>query len=140
MKLLPYLSFNGNCREAIAFYEKVFKVKAEACTWGDMPKFDPGAEVPKGKEKFIMHACMKCSDGIEFQLADCEDTGKNVGTNVCLQLTYKTAAECKSIYEALKVGGKVLCELAPAFYAPLYSELVDKFGVRWSVMQDGPVK
>jgi len=135
MKLLPYLNFNGNCSKAIAFYEKVFGVKAECCTWADIVKFDPKAEVPKGKEMLIMHACMKTANGIEFQLADCEDNGKNVGTNICLQLTYKSAEEVKAVYEALRSGGKVLCKLAPAFYAPLYSELIDKFGIRWSVMQ-----
>ena len=135
MKLLPYLSFNGNCRDAIAFYEKAFNVKAEACTWGDITKFDPNAVVPKGKEKWIMHACINVSDGIHFQLADCDEQGKNIGTNICLQLTYKTADEVKAVYNALKAGGKVLCELAPAFYAPLYGELVDRFGIRWSVMQ-----
>ena len=29
MKVSPYLSFNGNCAEAAAFYEEAFNVKAE---------------------------------------------------------------------------------------------------------------
>ena len=140
MKLLPYLNFNGNCAKAIAFYEKVFNAKTESCFWGDIGKFDPKMQCPKGKEKLVMHACMNIADGVTFQLADCEDTGKDVGTNICLQLTYKTANECKSVYEALKVGGKVLCKLAPTFYAPLYADLIDKFGIRWSIIQDNPAQ
>ena len=136
MKLLPYLSFNGNCAQAIAFYEKVFGVKAESCTWGDMPKFDPNAVVPTGKEKWIMHASMKVFDGFDLQLSDCDEMGKTTGTNVCLQLTYKTAEQCKAVYKALSAGAKILCALAPAFYAPMYGELIDKFGIRWSVMQE----
>lgn len=139
MKLLPYLNFNGNCAKAIAFYEKVFNAKAESCTWADITKFDPKAEVPKGKEKWIMHSCMKIADGIEFQLADCDQGAANPGTNICLQLTYKTAEQVTAVYQAIKGGGKVICKLAPAFYAPLYGEIVDKFGIRWAVMQDNEV-
>jgi len=140
MKLQPYINFNGNAVDAIAFYEKAIGLKADACTWGDITKFDPNAEVPKGKEKWIMHACMDAADGTKFQLADCDEGAKNPGTNICLQLTYKTAGEVTAVYNALKDGGTILCELAPAFYAPLYSELIDKFGIRWSVMQDNPAQ
>lgn len=135
MKLLPYINFNGNCAKAIAFYEKVFNAKAEGtCFYKDMAQFDPKMEIPQGKEKWIMHSGMKIADGVEIQLADCADMGPNVGTNICLQLTCEKAEEVTSTYNALKAGGKVLCKLMKTFYAPLYGEVVDKFGIRWSVM------
>lgn len=135
MKLLPYINFNGNCIKAIAFYEKVFQAKAEGtCFYQDMKQFDPKAEVPKNQEKWVMHSSLKIADGLEIQLSDCADMGPKVGTNICLQLTYENAEEVKAIYNALKTGGTVLCKLSPAFYAPLYGEVVDKFGIRWSIM------
>ncbi|MCL2062081.1 MAG: VOC family protein [Firmicutes bacterium] len=138
MKLLPYLNFNGTCKEAIVFYEKVFNAKAEILLYEDMPKFDKSMPVPKGKEKWVMHANMNLPDGVMIQFADCEDNAKVMSTNICLQLTFKTADEIKEIYAALKDDGKILCECQPTFYAPLYAEVVDKFGVRWSIMQESP--
>lgn len=124
MKLVPYLNFNGNCKDAIAFYETVFKAKAEFALYEDMAKFDASMPIPKGKEKWVMHGVIKLSDGVELQLADDENNAKNMATNICLQLTYKTADEVKAIYAALKTGGKILCDCQPTFYAPLYAELV----------------
>lgn len=135
MKLVPYINFNGNCTKAIAFYEKVFNVKAEGtCSYKDIAQFDPKAVITKGQEKWIMHSGMKIANGVEIQLADCADNGSNVGTNICLQLTYEKADEATVIYNALKAGGKVLYKLQKVFYAPLYGEVVDKFGIRWSIM------
>jgi len=37
MKISPYVSFNGNCAEAVAFYEKAFNVKAEVMRYSDAP-------------------------------------------------------------------------------------------------------
>ncbi|MCL2110191.1 VOC family protein [Microgenomates group bacterium] len=136
MNLLPYLNFNGNCADAIAFYEKVFNAKAEIVLQEDAVKFDASYTVPKGKEKWIMHANMNLDDGNMIQFADCEDNAKNMGTNICLQLTYKTEEEVKAVYDVLKSGGRIICEMQPTFYAPQYAELIDKFGIRWSIMQN----
>lgn len=135
MKIVPYLNFNGNCAKAIAFYEKIFGVKAETCFYKDISQFDPTFKVKKGQENWVMHSCMKIAAGVEIQFADCEDNGKNVGTNICLQLTYETAEQVLSVFKSIKACGKIICDAAPTFYAPLYAELVDKFGIRWSIMQ-----
>jgi uncharacterized glyoxalase superfamily protein PhnB len=39
MKLTPYLNFNGNCAQAIEFYEKVFGAKADKILYKDAAKF-----------------------------------------------------------------------------------------------------
>ena len=136
MKLLPYLNFNGNCAQAIAFYEKAFGAKAMVLCYKDALKYDPTCKIDKGKEKWVMHANMNLTDGEMIQFADCEENGKAVGTNICLQLTYNTADEVRLIFNALKSGGRIICDAQPTFYSPMYAELVDKFGIRWSIMQE----
>lgn len=38
MKIGPYINFPGNCREAVAFYKKVFKAEEpQIMTYGEMP-------------------------------------------------------------------------------------------------------
>ena len=140
MKLLPYLYFNGNCAQAIAFYEKVFGTKAEVMTYKDAKRFDPNFKAEKGRENWVIHACMKIADGVEIQLADCDENGKNIGTNICLQLSVTTADEVKATYSTLKEGGKNIHDPQPTFYSPMFSELIDKFGIHWCVMQEMPAK
>lgn len=137
MKIVPYLNFDGNCAEAIAFYEKVFGEKAMILYYKDTAKFDPSFVIEKGKENWVMHANVNLPDGEMIQFADCADNGKAVGTNICLQLNYKTGEEVKAAYAALKDGAKkILCDAQPTFYSPMYAELVDKFGIRWSIIQE----
>jgi PhnB protein len=47
MKIKPYLHFNGNCAEAIEFYEKAFGVKAHVLRYIDTPPSE-GYQPPPG--------------------------------------------------------------------------------------------
>lgn len=136
MKIIPYLNFNGNCAEAVSFYEKVFAAKARVLFYKDTAQFDPSFKIEKGKENWVMHANMNLPDGEMLQFADCDVNGKAAGTNICIQVGYKTADEVKATYAALKDGAKIICDAQPTFYSPMYAELVDKFGIRWSIIQD----
>ena len=47
MKIRPYLTFNGNCQDAVDLYGKAFGVEAKIMRFGDMPKFP----APLGEEQ-----------------------------------------------------------------------------------------
>jgi PhnB protein len=87
-------------------------------------------------EGWVMHACMNISDNVGLQFADCDVNGRDTGTNICLQLTYDNADDVKNIFNVLKKEGRTICDAQPTFYSPMYAEVVDKFGVRWSIMQE----
>lgn len=57
MAVEVYLIFNGNCREAVTFYEQVFNTdKAEIMTFGDSPS-DPSYPLPEeAKISLCTHA------------------------------------------------------------------------------------
>ena len=134
-RVQPHIAFNGNCKAAIKFYETVFKTKAQIFLYKDCPP-DPNWPIPPGREEWVMQACMEVSEGLKLQFCDCPDQGPNAGTNICLQLTYGSPKEITAVYNALKTGGKELCPLGKQFWAELYGELIDQFGIRWSVMSD----
>ena len=134
-RISPHIAFNGNCAEAIKFYETAFKTTAQVFFYKDSPP-DPNWPIPPGKENWVMQAALDVFKGFKLQLCDCSDQGSNPGTNICLQLTYQRADEITEIYNALSDGGKILCPLGKQFWADLYGEFVDKFGIRWSVMSE----
>ena len=55
MKISPYLSFNGNCAEAVAFYERAFGVKAEVMYYKEAPP-EEDYQFTKETENYVMHA------------------------------------------------------------------------------------
>jgi PhnB protein len=130
MQMSVHLNFQGNCAEAFAFYEQVFKTnKLFQMKYGDAPE---GAPVPPDWKDKIMHASIPLGDG---RLMGCDvPPGKSTplgGFQVCAES--KDEAGVKRIYESLKEGGSVQMPLGPAFWSPLFGMCTDKFGVAWMV-------
>jgi PhnB protein len=130
-ELHAYLSFDGDCAEAMSFYAEVLGARLEALiTYADVPG---AAALPSADARRIMHAYLVHP---EFSLM-AGDTPPGVpyhGVNgVMLTLTYATAAEGRRVFAALGKGGKVTMPLDETFWADSFGMLVDRFGVPWGV-------
>jgi PhnB protein len=130
---IPYLSFNGNCVEAIRFYEKVLHGDVKALmTWGDAPAGEM-PPVPESARHLIMHSELVMKDGA-LMAADCPPGMPYEGMKgVMLALTYPTVGEATSIFNALAEGGKITMPLAPTFWAKTFGMVTDQFGVSWGI-------
>ena len=50
-----YISFNGNCREAVEFYAQVFETaKPNIMTFGETPP-NPEFPLPESAKKLVIH-------------------------------------------------------------------------------------
>jgi PhnB protein len=133
MKLSPYISFNGNCAEAVAFYEKAFMTKADITRYKDAPP-SSDYQSPPGTENFIMHAQFDIEEGVTVMLCD-YPPGESVaiGTNVALMAEFSNVTAATTVFNALKEGGKVDMELQETFWSKLFGSLTDKFGIIWNI-------
>lgn len=127
--LTPYLFFNGNCREAMNFYQSCFGGNLEVMTNADAPK----DACPNGMELIpeqIMHACLTHSD---FMLmASDNPTGKsNVGDNISLSINCTSIQQTEKLFKALSAGGKSTMPLADTFWGSHFGMLTDKYGFHW---------
>ena len=131
MTLTPYLSFNGNCEEAMKFYQ--------SCLGGDLDVQkvggSPAAEHMSGKEDQVMHSMLK-SGAIVLMASDMIMEGEATpGTNVTLTLNGGSLTELKEMFEKLSEGGKVRQPLQATFFGT-YGDLKDKYGVLWAFQSD----
>lgn len=137
--LTPYLSFNGNTREAFAFYEKALGAKIETMmSYADMPaSANPGEGCDGGSapsEDSIMHGCLALPGGAMLFAGDTPPGMPYEGVKgVMLALQYDTIDKAHSAFHALSQGGQVTMPLAPAFWAKTFGMLTDRFGVSWAV-------
>lgn len=54
-----------------------------------------------------------------------------------MTLNCDSIAQAEEVYAKLTEGAqKIECELAEAFFAKRYAEVVDRFGVLWAIMYD----
>ena len=140
--LTPYLSFDGNTREAFAFYERALSAKIQTMmSYADMPSSAGSATpaegcgeagVPSGDG--IMHACLVLPGGAMLFAGDTPPGMRHEGIQgVMLALQYDSVDPANSAFHELSQGGQVTMPLAPAFWAETFGMLTDRFGVSWAV-------
>ncbi|MEH7239146.1 VOC family protein [Bacillus sp. JJ1562] len=136
MSVDVYLVFNGNCREAVEFYAKVFNCETpKIMTFGQSPQ-SPEYQLPEEAKDLVMHSRLNI-DGSNVMFSD-NFPGQpyTVGDNVTLALISKNVNDLKSWYEQLKDGGTVVMELQETFWSKLYGQVTDKFGIQWQINYD----
>jgi len=133
MKASPYLIFNGNCEDAIRFYEKAFSTKANYCKYKDTP---PNEHYPikPGTEEFVMHGILPIGNSAIYLADTTPDQPATFGNGSFACVELDNAEAVKAAFEVLKEGGKVFCEAQETFWNRCYVELEDKFGLKWSIM------
>jgi PhnB protein len=126
MQFIPYLDFDGQCREAFDFYAKVFNGKVSRFTFGESPM---AADVPPTSHGRIMHSELKSETAV-FMGADGPHGTSNRG---CVNIQVDTIADAERIFAALSEGASVQMPLAETFWAQRFGMLTDRFGKAWMV-------
>jgi PhnB protein len=112
-----YLTFNGNCRDAVRFYEQTLGANVELMmTHGESPM---AAQAPADFKDQIMHSSLR--------------TPYNGMHGFTLSLNYESTAEGEKIFNALAAGGKVVMPYQETFWVERWGACVDKFGTPWMV-------
>jgi len=129
---IPYLSFNGNCEQAMRFYETALRGKLEKLVRNaDTPW---AYDVPEEQRPLIVHACLNLDGNGQLFAGDCCQRQPYEGMKgVSLALTYDSVEEATRIFNALAAEGNVTMPLQPAFWAKIWGMLVDRFGTTWII-------
>jgi PhnB protein len=129
---IAYLGFDGNCAEAMRFYEKALGGKLEILMSGaDSPM---AAQIPKEVAHRILHARLALEGGGYLYAGDAPGHVPYQGIQgVSITLNYDSVAEAQKVFNRLADGGKVTMAMAPSFWARSFGMLVDKFGTPWIV-------
>ena len=131
MPVLTYLSFNGNCREALDFYRSVFGGEYVIIqTFGDGP---PDMGVPESDRDKIMHATLTVGDGVIMGSDMPSNFGPPpvVGSNFSLSYPTQSREETDELFAKMSEGGKVTMPLQDMFWGSYFGACTDKFGINW---------
>jgi PhnB protein len=127
-RLNPYISFDGNAREALEFYKDAF---------GGTLSMNTFAEFGQADEPFadkIMHGQLETSSGFTLMGADTPPgTEYNPGDNVAVSLSGEDEAELRGYWDKLSAGGTVTVPLEKQMWGDLFGMCVDRFGIGWLV-------
>lgn len=129
----PYLSFTGNCREAMAFYQKCLGGKLVFQTLGDSPL---SANMPGRMKKYILHATLSCGSLVLNGSDMVEERNLFKGNAVSLLLNCTSENEIRLYYKKLSSNGKAINPLAETYWGALFGGLVDRYGNYWLLNYD----
>jgi PhnB protein len=128
-KLNPYISFEGNAREAMEFYKSVFGGELTLSTFAENGMTE-GVNPDQ-----IMHAMLVADNGITLMAADTATGMREFvpGTNMSVSLSGDNEEELTGYYNKLVEGGKVEEPLTKAPWGDTFGMCIDKYGTFWMV-------
>lgn len=133
MKFELFINFNGNCREAVNFYAKVFNSEVKnLMTAGEAPA-NPDYLLKESDKDLIMYAEIKIGDKNIMFMDVTSDFPVAIGTNINPTLNLTDKEEISRLFDQLKEGGKVLAEPSKTFFSEWYCMVEDKFGIVWQI-------
>lgn len=132
--IYPYLTMDGNAKEAITFYENALDAEVLAVqTFADMKGPMP---IPDEAKDRILNAQLKVGDTFLMLSDTFPDPNRKpfeAGSQVTIALILNSVEKSKEVFKKLEDGGTVTMPLQETFWSPSYGQVKDKFGISWQV-------
>jgi PhnB protein len=123
-----YLTFNGNCNEAMNFYKSCLGGELILQKIGESPMAD---KMPPKMKDSILHSTLT-KDNLVLMGTDCVPPQVLIkGNSVSLSLNCSSEEEIKSFYKKLSEEGNATFPLEDTFWGALFGGLTDRFGNHW---------
>lgn len=132
-QIISYLTFNGNCREAMTFYKNCLGGTLTFQTVGESPM---SSKMPKRMKDCILHATLKKGSLALMGSDIVGEEGLQKGNSVSLSLTCSSEDEINNYYAKLSKGGSTDHPLKDTFWGAKSGDLTDKFGNHWLLSFD----
>ena len=131
MPFVPYLSFQGQCAEAFAFYGKVFGATPETSPYSEIPADAGGPELSPEQKGWLMHAQIVTPDGVLMGADMPPQYGGVPQAGVSISVTRDDGAAALALFERLAEGGRIAMPYGPTFFAKGFGMCRDRFGTHW---------
>ncbi|MCL2529729.1 MAG: VOC family protein [Coriobacteriia bacterium] len=133
MQLELYFYFDGNCREALEFYARVFNSSVNnLMTYGDAPP-NPEHPVSEEDQSRVLYAGIPIGNMVAMFSDVPYGTKYTLGTNISPTIGTEDKQELARLFNELKEGGEVQMELQETFFSECFGMVVDKFGLMWQL-------
>ena len=126
-QLITYLSFNGNCREAMEFYQQCLGGELHFQELWDSPST---ADLPPFMKDHIVQAFLR-NDSILLMGTDLTEEKLCKGNSVSILLNCNDEIMIKAYYQNLSTGGQPTHPLQETYWGEIFGGLTDRYGTQW---------
>jgi PhnB protein len=134
MNTMPYLFFDGNCAEALTFYERTIGAEISGVMRNsDAP--DAESRMPGGDD-LVMNAMLKIGDSM-LMASDSGQGWHQKPQGFAIYLDVPSIAEAERVFAAFSDGGTAQMPLGETFWAERFGMVTDRFGTPWMISFTG---
>lgn len=135
MKMHPYLTFNGTCREAFENYARIFDGEVRFLQYYDeMPGSD---DLPKSSLARVMHGQVSLHGQVLMGSDSMKASDYLRSQGFQIQTSWDDHDLAADAFQALADGGEIIMPFEETFWSPGFGLLRDRFGVMWMVNING---
>ncbi len=126
MKIIPNLSFNGNCLEALEYYKKIFDGEVLQIVTYDEVNY----KCSEDEKKKIFSAIMLLEKNTVYFN---DKLNEKIGNNITMIIEFFNEEDLNNISGKLSEEGTISVEMGETTWGSQYVEIVDKFGIVWGL-------
>lgn len=131
MSLNAYLSFQGNAKEAMAFYAKALNTDEPSIMYfKDMPP-NPDMPVPEECQDWVMHGSINFNGQLIMFSDVLPNRQVKVGNNMSLLIDMEDANDLKTLFDKFNDQATVTMPFEATFWSKGFGSLIDKYGIEW---------
>jgi PhnB protein len=130
MPTMPYIHFQGQCAEALAFYAQVFNGSGL-----QMMPYAAGPDAPEAWKTSdrIMHGQLGIYDGTLMASDYPPGVLGDAQAGFSVMQAVPDVAEAARVFTALSEGGAVIDTFKKTFFSPGFGMVKDRFGTHWII-------
>ena len=131
MKLNIYLSFRGNCEEAMNFYKECLGGTFESMKYfKDGPEEMGGHKLADDMKDKVMHMTWRFGGGNIVMASDGMDQEESSG-KIKLSISMNDPDRMEEVFNKMVTGGQVIMAPEDTFWGAKFGMLTDKYGFTW---------
>jgi PhnB protein len=129
MAFIPYLTFDGACREAMSFYADLFGATDLSIMGPEAAPPEAGVDWPSDR---VMHAQFTHAGGT-LMGSDLPPGMHAPQSGVSVYHEVADVAAAEALFDRLAIGGTVTMPFARTFWSPGFGGVTDRFGTSWMI-------
>jgi len=129
-EMMPYLSFRGNCEEALQFYSGILDGRIEIVSRYD----NLAMNAPEDFKNKILHARFSFGNYILFA-SDImpKKQDEQLTSNIAISLGFHDEVAAQNVFDRLSAEGDIHIPFKIQFWGEWHGNFKDRFGIRWMV-------
>lgn len=124
----PYITFDGNCKEAMEFYKQAVDGELEIMPFDGSP-----VEVPENYKDRILHSTLKFGAGIVMASDGMPGQAIEMGNSMSISIAVPEEKLADNYFENLSKGGIIIMPYERTFWGAKFGMFKDRFGVNWMI-------